>query len=63
MIVLNTEQPATKIATKAARICFSWQDSTPVKHLLDVISSIIAKEYVQIAKQNPEIFKESGVTK
>lgn len=37
--------------------CFNWQDSLPVQHLLDTISSIIAEEYIAIAKQNPEIFQ------
>ena len=35
----------------------SWQDSLPIQHLLDVISSIIAEEYIVIAKRNPEVFK------
>jgi len=34
----------------------NWQDSLPIQHLLDVISSIIAEEYIMIAKQNPEVF-------
>ena len=60
---LLIEKPGAKTASIATRISFSWQDSPPIKHLLDVISSIIAQEYVQIAKQNPKIFKESGVAK
>ena len=31
-----------------------------VQHLLDVISSIIAEEYIAIAKQNPEVFRKHG---
>jgi len=34
----------------------NWQDSLPIQHLLDVISSILAKEYIMIAKQNPGVF-------
>ena len=34
-----------------------------VQHLLDVISSIIAEEYIMIAKQNPETFQNDGGTK
>jgi len=34
----------------------NWQDSLPIQHLLDVISSILAEEYITIAKQNPEVF-------
>ena len=51
-----TEQPETKLTANAARISFSWQDSPSIKHLLDVISSIIAQEYIQIAKQNKDVF-------
>ncbi|MCG2714304.1 MAG: hypothetical protein L6308_05645 [Candidatus Omnitrophica bacterium] len=34
----------------------NWQDSLPIQHLLDVISSILAEEYIMIAKQNPGVF-------
>ena len=30
-----------------------------IKKLLDVISSILADEYIQIAKENPDIFMDS----
>lgn len=36
----------------------NWQDSLPIQHLLDVISSILAEEYITIAKQNPGVFAE-----
>ncbi len=51
-------QSDNKITNSSARISFSWQDSPPIKQLLDAISSIIAQEYIQIAKENPDIFKE-----
>ena len=38
----------------------SWIDNPSVQKLLDVISSIIADEYIQVAKQNPEIFKKGA---
>ncbi|MFC1632424.1 hypothetical protein ACFL2I_07715 [Candidatus Omnitrophota bacterium] len=38
----------------------NWNDSPSVQALLDVVASIIAEEYIQIAKQNPEIFKNGG---
>jgi hypothetical protein len=41
----------------------SWKDSPPVQRLLDVICSILAEEYIMIAKQNPEIFQNQGVAK
>lgn len=45
---------------KAAKegFCFNWQDSLPVQRLLDAISSILAEEYITIAKQNPVAFSE-----
>lgn len=33
-------------------------DSPSLKRLLDVISSIIAEEYITIAKQNPAVFTD-----
>ncbi len=36
----------------------SWKDSLPTQRLLDVICSILAEEYIMIAKQNPEVFTE-----
>ena len=38
----------------------SWKDNLSVQKLLDVIASIIADEYIQIAKQNPDAFSNSG---
>ena len=47
----------------AQPINFNWPDNPAVKNLLDVISSILAEEYVQIAKDNPEIFSSQGYQK
>ncbi len=41
----------------------NWQDSLPIQHLLDVISSILAEEYIMIAKQNPDVFIKHGEIK
>lgn len=41
----------------------SWKDSPAIQHLLDAISSIIAKEFITIAKQNLEVFLKQGVKK
>jgi len=38
----------------------SWIDNPGVQKLLDIVASIIADEYIQIAKQNPEVFKNGG---
>ena len=39
---------------------YSWLDNPDVQKLLDVIASIIADEYIQIAKQNPDTFSNTG---
>ncbi|MDD5132045.1 MAG: hypothetical protein PHH44_05220 [bacterium] len=33
-----------------------WRENIAVQKLLDVVVSIIAEEYIQIAKKNPEVF-------
>lgn len=38
----------------------NWKDSPPTQCLLDVICSILAEEYITIAKQNPETFQNQG---
>ncbi len=35
-----------------------WKNNTAVQKLLDVVVSIIAEEYIQIAKQNKEVFSK-----
>ncbi len=37
-------------------INLSWKDNPAVQKLLDVVTSILAEEYIQIAKQNPDVF-------
>jgi len=39
---------------------FAWVDNPSVQRLLDVVASIMADEYIEIAKQNPEIFRDNG---
>jgi len=41
-------------------ISFVWVDNASVQRLLDVVVSIMAEEYIQIVKQNPEIFRNNG---
>ena len=36
----------------------NWKDSSSVQRLLDIICSILAEEYIMIAKQNPKMFIE-----
>ncbi len=59
MSTINTAE----IKEKTGKLGLSWQDSPPIRHLLDVIADIIASEYVQIAKQNPETFLSDGASK
>lgn len=51
---------ALEIKEKTCNLRLSWQDSPPLQRLLDVIAGIIAKEYVQVAKQNPAVFSAQG---
>ena len=41
----------------------SWSENAAVQKLLDVVVGILAEEYIEIAKQNIEIFKESPLLK
>ena len=41
-------------------ISLNWSHSPFVQKLLDVVVSIIAEEYIQIAKQNPDLFSDNG---
>jgi len=41
-------------------ISLNWTDNRSVQELLDVVVSIIAEEYIQIVKQNAEIFSNNG---
>jgi len=49
-----TEIKQKVIEKKHINLC--WKDSPAIQHLLDVISSILAEEYITTAKQNPEVF-------
>ena len=53
----------TKKIIHKENFLFSWKGSPPIQHLLDAISSILAEEYVTIAKQNPEVFLGQGKIK
>ncbi len=37
---------------------FCWKSSPAVQRVLDVIAGIIAKEYIRVAKEKPEVFCE-----
>ena len=40
----------------------AWTEDAAVKRLLDVVSSILAAEYVQTVKQHPDAFTHNGST-
>ena len=41
-------------------IDFNWIENPSVQKLLDVVVSIIAEEYIQIVRQNPDVFQNKG---
>lgn len=43
---------------KSAAPVFNWRDNIAVQNLLDVVVEILAEEYIEIAKHNPEIFRQ-----
>ncbi len=40
------------------QISLNWKESPSTKKLLDAIVSSLAEEYIEIAKNNPDIFTE-----
>ena len=57
---MNSVQYKKNHTTKAQPTSLNWADNPSVQKLLDVVASIIAEEYIQIAKQNPDIFSNNG---
>ena len=47
---------APSVPRNDEEIRLNWKDSASVLKLLDVIASIIAEEYIQVAKQNKDVF-------
>ena len=41
-----------------ASITYSWKENPAAKKLLDVLVSLLKEEYIQTAKENPEIFSK-----
>ena len=48
------------IKTEIQSISLDYTDNLAVQKLLDAIANIIADEYINKAKQNPEIFLDYG---
>ncbi len=57
---MHTAQVQKNSEKTTQPISFVWVDNPSVQRLLDVVVSIMADEYIQIAKQNPEIFRNNG---
>lgn len=57
MIAIQEEE---SIEIESPSSGLNYSDRPPVQKLLDTIASIIADEYIEKAKQNPEIFLETG---
>jgi len=45
-----------KRQTNPGLLQLCWVNNPAVKNLLDVISSILAEEYIEIAKKNHDVF-------
>ncbi|MBU4312220.1 MAG: hypothetical protein KJ706_05845 [Candidatus Omnitrophica bacterium] len=58
--LLNKIETALRPSVARNDIVFNWMDNPSVQKLLDTIASIIADEYIQIAKQNPDTFSNTG---
>jgi hypothetical protein len=58
--LLNKIEIAPQPSVARSDIVFNWMDNPSVREVLDTVASIIADEYIQIAKQNPDTFSNSG---
>jgi len=57
---MRTAQVEKSRKTTIQPTTLDWIDNPSVQRLLDVVVSITAEEYIQIAKQNPEVFRNNG---
>jgi len=57
---LATIKEEKDIKTVTQSIVLNYTDNPSVQKLLDIIANIIADEYIEKAKQNPEIFLNNG---
>ncbi|MFH1505279.1 MAG: hypothetical protein ABIH08_07870 [Candidatus Omnitrophota bacterium] len=54
-------QDKTNTVKVSPPISLDWVDNPSVQKLLDVIVSILAEEYVEIAKKNKDVFMDYPV--
>jgi hypothetical protein len=57
---LTIKQTQLDIRTPSCPISLNWKDNPDIQKLLDVISEIIANEYIEVAKKNIDVFSERG---
>jgi hypothetical protein len=55
----NKENSGAASQNLNSSVNFCWKASPAVRRVLDVISTIIAKEYIRVAKEKPELFCEA----
>ncbi|MBS0615469.1 MAG: hypothetical protein JSR58_02835 [Verrucomicrobia bacterium] len=46
------------LTEEEATLSLGWKANPAAKRLLDTLVSILTEEYIQIAKENPEIFSK-----
>jgi len=56
----NTEIVSSQQAAPRKDAELNWTDNPDIRDLLDVIASIIAQEYIHIAKQNNDMAERQG---
>ncbi len=57
---MRTAQVEKSRKTTIQPTSVDWIDNPCVQKFLDVVATIIAEEYIEIAKQNPDIFSSNG---
>ena len=58
-LIIKQTQP--NIESPACPINLNWPDNPDIQNLLDIAASIIADEYIDIAKQTPETFSVTQI--
>ena len=54
----NLAENLPNLKEEDLQISLSWKENPSSKKLLDAIVSTLAEEYIETAKQNPDIFTE-----
>lgn len=52
-------QKVSDPASKTRQELLGRPENSAIQKLLDVVASIIAEEYIQAVRKNPEVFKEA----